>query len=125
MSEKQSEAQAVAERQARQAKARAALPPELPPSPAGDRPPEAIIADANGPVPRVIEQGERAPPGLRRFKARCDNYQKPPLYVLARDEASARAEYLKATGIDVDMARLERRGDKPEVPELALTALND
>lgn len=102
------------------------LPPDKPAAPAGDELPPMPVADPGGPVPRVISQNERAPKGLKRFKLRCDNYQtQPTLYVLAKDEDQARAEYLKVTGIAEIVANAKKSGIATAVPHLAVKELAD
>ena len=103
-----------------------AVPPEVAPAPAGDKPPAAPLADPAGKVPRVIPQLERSPgAGLVRFKVRVDNYQKMLLYILARSRADAEAEYLKASGLEAEIALLTRDGLDPYKPRLVVTELPD
>lgn len=66
-------------------------------------------ADPEGDVPRVIDPLERAPKGLIRFKIRCNNYHpQKTRYILARTEDEARAEFMKANGLDKHIAKLKK-----------------
>lgn len=87
-------------------------------------------ADAAGPVPRVLDPLERAPRGLRRFKIRCTNYgTSASRYVLARDEAEARAHFSQAAGVDDLYARAKKGRAKdapaPDAPDLVVVELED
>lgn len=116
------------------------LPPGVPeertPTPGGlgeGKPPQfgtGRPADPDGPVPRVITQLERAPNrSLSRFKIRCNNYHpQKTRYILAKDEASAKACYLAANGLDKLIEKLKKStpaGEKVEEPDLAVTELED
>jgi hypothetical protein len=88
------------------------------------------VADAGGPVPRVVDQLDRAPKGFARFKIRCNNWHpQKTRYVLAKpDEAGRKAAidcYLKANGLDKAMARVKANGTEPEPPDLVVTELAD
>ena len=59
--------------------------------------PVAPVA-AEGKVPRVIHQNERAPKGLKRFSFRCKSPLLTKKYLLAKDRIDAEACYLKSVG---------------------------
>lgn len=109
------------------------LPPDLPGAPAGDDKPPPKFGTAKpasdaGDLPRVVDPLERAVDGTTRYKVVCRNYGgRKVRYVLAKrgDEAGAVACYLKAEGLDREVARLEKQGVAPEQPELAVTHLPD
>jgi hypothetical protein len=84
-------------------------------------------ADPNGPVPRILDPHERAYRGTRRFKIRvAGNPEAPILYVLARDEASARSCYLKATGLPDPLVSADNGGGMPGVgPNVLIRELDD
>lgn len=90
-----------------------------------DRPPVAPTAEPS-PAPRSVHQNLRAPEGLRRFKIVCRGYGEvtglPLRYVLAENEAQARAHYLRISGLDGIRARL---GEGAPEPQLVVTALRD
>lgn len=68
---------------------------------------------AASPLPRLIDENERAPAGTTRFKVRGAGEQ-PTFYILAKDEASAKALYLRTTGLDAKPAG--DKGEKADVP---------
>lgn len=82
-----------------------------------------------GPFPRVCHQLERAAgSGMKRFKLRCDNYTGQALrYVLAADEESAKACYLKVQALDklLDRLRKENPGKEPDKPGILCWELPD
>ena len=74
---------------------------------------------AKPPVARVCKQDERAEPGLKRFKLRVTNYgTRGYRYVLAPDEAAARALHIEVEG-------LGNPPDGAEKPQLVVTELPD
>lgn len=110
----------------------AGVPAESPggPAPDGGTVPKFGVgkpADAGGPLPRVIDPLERAVPGTLRFKVGCRNYRpQPTVYVLAKDEASARACYLAHTKLDEQTRALKDAGaEKVDAPLLSVTPLAD
>jgi hypothetical protein len=52
--------------------------------------------------PKVIDPSQRAPQGWKRYKIRADIPGEPvrTLYILAKDEQSAKDEYARSTGLD-------------------------
>lgn len=77
-----------------------------------DRPIPAAPVAAPDPAPRLVHENERAPAGLRRYKAwsRQGNRGAPRTrYILARNADEARAYYLQSTGLDHDIAAAKRQ----------------
>jgi hypothetical protein len=106
----------------------APLVDEAPPPPFGTGKPAA----ADGVLPRVVGELERAVPGTVRFKVGCRNYSpRKTRYVLAKpdDEAGARACYLKAEGLDKELERARKAAGANaadvEDAELVVTRLAD
>lgn len=85
------------------------------------------VASPEGKVPRVIDQGERAPEGLRRFKVRADipGEPTPTLYILAKDEESACKHYMEYTGRQKRLDHLKRQGQEAQAPFLSVRELPD
>ena len=55
------------------------------------------------PAARVVKQNDRAADGLTRFKIRADAPTCQPVkYILAADEADAKAEYLRVMRLAAD-----------------------
>jgi hypothetical protein len=107
---------------------------DTPAGPADDgKPPKFGVgkpAAEGGPLPRVIDQLERATKGTRRFKVRVDGYTPATTrYVLTADgpdaEKDARQCYAKAQRLDEHLARIKKGGGKVEEPQFAVTALAD
>jgi hypothetical protein len=106
-----------------------------PAAPAGTVPPpfgSPKVIDEAGPLPRVVNQLDRAPRGASRFKVRCANYlPRKVRYVLARpgDEAAAKECYLKAEALDAQVEKLKRvagaKASEVEEPDLIATELKD
>ena len=89
-------------------------------------------ADPTGPLPRVVDQLDRAVAGTTRFKVRCNNYgPRKTRYILAKDgdEKGARECYLKAEGLDKELERLKKvagvKANEIEDADLVLTELPD
>lgn len=107
------------------------VPPEghVGPAPDETKPPPfgtAKPAEATGPLPRVVDELERAVPGTKRFKIRCNNYQpQERRYILARNEDEARACYTKVNKLDEEMERLKKNGGTVEPAALVVTLLPD
>lgn len=101
-------------------------PEEKPPPPFGTAKPAGP-----GALPRVVPELARAGKGETRYKIACRNYSpQKTRYVLADegDEAGAVACYLRANGLDVVLAKLRGRAQKPddvEAPDLVVTELAD
>jgi hypothetical protein len=85
-------------------------------------------ADANGPLPRVVDQNERAPGGdVKRFKVRADHYAgvfQPVKYILATSAEDAEECYRAATGLGGMYDRLKRSVGKDREGEIAPPVLN-
>jgi hypothetical protein len=82
---------------------------------------------ASGPIPRVIDQLERATDGAKRFRVSCHNYQpKPVRYVLARSEDEAIDAYKANVKLPEELKRVQGRNtEKPDDPEIVCVALAD
>lgn len=87
------------------------------------------VEGAGGEVPRVVDPLERygTVKGVTRFKIRCSNYHpQKTRYILARNDEEARAHYLEVNGLAKELERLKKNGvEKPEQPDLVVTALPD
>lgn len=113
-----------------------ALPPDVPGAPLSDEspPPKFGVGkpvDGGGDVPRVCDQLDRAPAGLKRFKIVARNYHPQAIrYILAKTEEDATACYLKVQKLDERLARLKKQAgpkaeDDVEPVDLAITELPD
>lgn len=82
---------------------------------------------SDGPVPRVVNQLERATAGTTRFRLSCHNYHpKPVRYVLARNEAEAIDTYKANVKLADELKRVKGRNpEDPDEPEIVCVALAD
>ena len=107
----------------------------LPKKPDGEKPDPHFgtprpIKDAS-PAPRVVNQFERAPAGLCRYKIACRNYTpQATRYILSTPdkagETEARRLYVQVQGLDRLLREMARNGrDEIEPPALVVTRLAD
>lgn len=87
-------------------------------------------ADADGPIPRVVNALDRAPAGLVRVKIRLNNYHpQKTRYVLTQPgEAGIQAAkdcVARANGLDRQLDRLKAAGGVVEPPDFVVTVLGD
>lgn len=77
-------------------------------------PPHAPAPSSPVPAPRFCHENERSPQGLVRFKIRVTNFgSQDTRYVLAHDEAAAKAYYLKGMAIDRIVETMGEEAPKP------------
>ena len=82
-----------------------------------------------GDVPRVVDQLDRAPRGLVRYKVMCRNYLPQDVrYILAEpgQAEAVKAHYLEVSGLDRLLEKLAKKKNiTPEGPDLNVTELPD